>query len=74
MNLEAPSCLLTHHVPCRQAFLVNRAGNVGRFINHSCDGNLVVQPTFVQGSSSLHYRVAMFATRKILAYEELTYK
>lgn len=50
-----------------------RAGNVGRFINHSCDGNVVVQPVFTPGCSALFYRVALFALKDIPAYEELTY-
>ncbi len=37
------------------------AGNVARFINHSCDPNLLVQVVFTQGCSSLKYRVALVA-------------
>ncbi len=50
-----------------------RAGNIGRFINHSCDGNIVVQPVLTPGCSALFYRVAFFALKDIPAYEELTY-
>ena len=49
------------------------AGNVGRFINHSCHGNLVVQPVLQQGSSLIHYKVGLFAKEDIPAFTELTY-
>ena len=49
------------------------AGNVARFINHSCGGNLVIQSVFTKGCSALHYRVALFANTDIPAYTELTY-
>ena len=45
-------------------------GNVGRFINHSCEPNLFVQPVRVENSVP---RVALFAARDIPVYTELTY-
>lgn len=45
-------------------------GNVGRFINHSCDPNLFLAPVHVD---DCYPRVAMFALRTIEAEEELSY-
>ena len=49
------------------------AGNVARFINHSCSGNLTVQTVFTEGCSALRYRVALFSTEFIPKASELTY-
>ena len=49
------------------------AGNVARFINHSCSGNLTVQTVFTEGCSALRYRVALFSTEFIPRASELTY-
>ncbi|CAN0166630.1 unnamed protein product, partial [Ectocarpus fasciculatus] len=48
-------------------------GNVARFMNHSCDGNLVKKMVFVEGHDFRIPRVAFFSLEKIKAYEELTY-
>ncbi|XP_058647618.1 histone-lysine N-methyltransferase SETMAR [Onychostoma macrolepis] len=45
-------------------------GNVGRFINHSCQPNLLMVPVRVH---SLLPRLALFANRDIEMYEELTF-
>ncbi|XP_077060097.1 histone-lysine N-methyltransferase SETMAR [Siphateles boraxobius] len=45
-------------------------GNVGRFINHSCQPNLLMVPVRVH---SLLPRLALFANRDIERYEELTF-
>lgn len=45
-------------------------GNVGRFINHSCQPNLVMLPVRVH---SVVPRLALFASRNIDAGEELTF-
>ncbi|XP_038666672.1 histone-lysine N-methyltransferase SETMAR isoform X3 [Scyliorhinus canicula] len=45
-------------------------GNVGRFLNHSCDPNLYMVPVRV---NSLVPRLALFAARNIAAEEELSY-
>lgn len=45
-------------------------GNVGRFLNHSCDPNLVMVPVRVENSVP---RLALFARKNILAGEELTF-
>lgn len=55
------------------ALLCMPAGNVARFINHSCKGNLVIQPVFTHGCNGLLYRIALFASEEIVAYTELTY-
>lgn len=46
------------------------AGNVGRFLNHSCQPNLFMQPVRVH---SVVPRLALFAGRNIDAQEELTF-
>uniref|UniRef100_UPI003F726BF6 histone-lysine N-methyltransferase SETMAR n=1 Tax=Danio rerio TaxID=7955 RepID=UPI003F726BF6 len=45
-------------------------GNVGRFINHSCQPNLIMLPVRVH---SVLPRLALFANRDIECYEELTF-
>ena len=55
------------------ALLCMPAGNVARFINHSCKGNLVIQPVFTHGCNGLLYRIALFASEEIAAHTELTY-
>ncbi|XP_032892654.1 histone-lysine N-methyltransferase SETMAR isoform X1 [Amblyraja radiata] len=45
-------------------------GNVGRFLNHSCDPNLYMVPVRV---NSMIPRLALFAARDIAAEEELSY-
>ena len=47
-----------------------RNGNVGRFINHSCDPNLIMIPVRVNSEVP---SLALFAKRKILAGEELSF-
>eukprot|EP00752_Nemacystus_decipiens_P002012 g1932.t1 len=48
-------------------------GNVARFMNHSCDGNLIKKMVFVESHESRMPRVAFFAPDCIEPYEELTY-
>ncbi|GAB4822031.1 hypothetical protein N2152v2_009077 [Parachlorella kessleri] len=48
-------------------------GNVARFINHSCDPNLVKQIVYTEGSSALKYKMVLVAARDIPAFEELVY-
>ncbi|KAM9410046.1 histone-lysine N-methyltransferase SETMAR isoform 2-T2 [Pholidichthys leucotaenia] len=47
-----------------------RVGNVGRFLNHSCQPNLFMLPVRVH---SVIPRLALFAGRDIGAHEELTF-
>lgn len=37
------------------------AGNLGRFLNHSCSPNLMKQPVLIPGDSGLRYRMCFFA-------------
>eukprot|EP00698_Gefionella_okellyi_P001118 TRINITY_DN11004_c0_g1_i1.p1 TRINITY_DN11004_c0_g1~~TRINITY_DN11004_c0_g1_i1.p1 ORF type:complete len:1063 (-),score=199.34 TRINITY_DN11004_c0_g1_i1:3-3140(-) len=48
-------------------------GNMARFINHSCDPNIVKRVVFVDHHDSLFPRIAFYAARDIAANEELTY-
>ncbi|XP_063147676.1 histone-lysine N-methyltransferase SETMAR [Candoia aspera] len=45
-------------------------GNVGRFLNHSCEPNLFMVPVRID---SMVPKLALFADLDICAYEELTY-
>ena len=47
-----------------------RIGNVGRFLNHSCEPNLLMVPVRVD---SMVPKLALFAARDILPEEELSY-
>ncbi|KAL6651694.1 hypothetical protein ACP70R_010619 [Stipagrostis hirtigluma subsp. patula] len=49
-------------------------GNVGRFLNHRCyDANLVEIPVEVETPDHHYYRVAFFTSKKVEAFEELTW-
>ncbi|KAJ1273615.1 hypothetical protein BS78_06G295600 [Paspalum vaginatum] len=49
-------------------------GNVGRFINHRCyDANLVEIPVEVETPDHHYYHVAFFTSKKVEAFEELTW-
>lgn len=69
--------VVREHLPSRKAcFRINidatRVGNVGRFINHSCDaGNL--STVLVRNSGALLPHVCLFASRDIHAGEELSF-
>lgn len=36
-------------------------GNLARFLNHSCNPNLMQQPVLIPGDSALRYRMCFFA-------------
>jgi hypothetical protein len=48
-------------------------GNVGRFFNHCCSPNMMVQPVLTQGCSALRYRVAFVAVKEVEPGVELCY-
>ena len=49
-------------------------GNVGRFINHRCcDANLAMIPIEVETPDHQYYHVAFFTSKKVEAFEELTW-
>ncbi|XP_062191430.1 histone-lysine N-methyltransferase SUVR4-like [Phragmites australis] len=49
-------------------------GNVGRFVNHRCyDVNLVQIPVEVETPDHHYYHLAFFTTKKVEAFEELTW-
>jgi hypothetical protein len=65
-----PACMrATSARPC----VPPHAGNVARFINHSCEPNLLVQPVLRPGDSGLRYCVGLFAARDIPRGTELCY-
>ena len=47
-------------------------GNEARFINHSCDSNVQSFNLTGQVDSITYHSIGLFASRKILAGEELT--
>jgi SET domain-containing protein len=47
-------------------------GNEARFINHSCDSNVQSFNLSGQVDSNVYHSIGLFASRKILAGEELT--
>lgn len=48
-------------------------GNVGRFLNHSCDPNTFVQNVFIESHDLRFPNVAFFAIRTIKALTEITW-
>ncbi|KAJ0966537.1 hypothetical protein J5N97_023454 [Dioscorea zingiberensis] len=49
-------------------------GNVCRFVNHRCfDANMIGIPVEVETPDHHYYHLALFTTRKVEAYEELTW-
>ncbi|GMY20554.1 histone-lysine N-methyltransferase SUVR4 isoform X2 [Fagus crenata] len=49
-------------------------GNVARFINHRCfDGNLIDIPVELETPDRHYYHLAFFTTRKVNAFQELTW-
>lgn len=82
-KLSSTGCLtpallvVKEHLPSGNACMrinidATRAGNVSRFINHSCDsGNL--DTVIVRSSGALLPRVCFFASRDIQEDEELTF-
>lgn len=69
--------VVREHLPSRKAcFRINidatRVGNVGRFINHSCDGGNL-STVLVRNSGALLPHVCLSASRDIHAGEELSF-
>lgn len=69
--------VVREHLPSRKAcFRINidatRIGNVGRFMNHSCDGGNL-STTLIRSSGALLPRLCFFASRDIQADEELCF-
>lgn len=48
-------------------------GNIARFVNHSCDPNLMSIFTWIDNYDKLRPRIALFAKKNIKINEELTY-
>ena len=48
-------------------------GNIGKFFNHSCSPNLIVQPMLTQGCSGLRYRDVFVAKDAIYPGVEMCY-
>ena len=63
------SLLTSHTTPS----LLPRYGNVGRFLNHSCDPNLGKQAVYVDGHDLRAPHLAFFALEDIPAMQELTW-
>lgn len=50
-----------------------KVSNVGRFINHSCEGNLSIYRVYTETLDYRIYRIGLYAGRDIEFGEELTY-
>ena len=48
-------------------------GNVGKYINHSCDPNLFAQNVFVDSHDIRFPWLAFFTSREVAAGEEVTF-
>lgn len=48
-------------------------GNVSRFINHSCDPNVYIQPTLAGHLDPDHPTIALFALKNIPPWSEIAY-
>lgn len=59
----------------REPYVVasQKTGNIGRFLNHSCEPNLFTQNVFIDTHDLRLPHVALFANRTIRAMEELTW-
>lgn len=76
---SSPAALLVvrEHLPSGEACLrvnvdATQIGNVGRFINHSCDGGNLVS-VLVRSCGVVVPRLCFFAARDIAETEELTF-
>jgi len=58
---------------CLFVFNPRRYGNVGRFLNHSCDPNLGKQAVYVDAHDLRAPHLAFFALEDIPAMQELTW-
>ncbi|VDL31786.1 unnamed protein product [Hymenolepis diminuta] len=61
-----------YDLPSQFAIDSYHKGNASRFINHSCDPNLISHPVFIDGANPKLPRIAFFARRNIKEGEELT--
>lgn len=50
-----------------------KQGNIFRYINHSCDPNLYVQPTLRTHTDRKMPDIALFTLRDVRQFEELSY-
>lgn len=53
-------------------WIFHGAGNIGRFINHSCKSNARVVPIMTPGSSAIYYSIGIFSDGRIPAGQEIT--
>lgn len=62
-----------YNIPFSLVISAGDAGNVGRFMNHSCSANLFWQPVVYEHNSKSFVHIAFFAMRHIPPMTELTY-
>ncbi|XP_067896038.1 uncharacterized protein [Heterodontus francisci] len=67
------TCIGDEQGDCCYFLDATEEGNIGRFINHSCDPNLIVQSVFVDTHDKNFPWVAFFTNRYIKAGSELTW-
>lgn len=68
-NLDHPA------VPLEDQLVLDgfKMSNVGRFINHSCEGNLSIYRVYTETLDKRIFRIGLYAGRDIEIGEELTY-
>ncbi|XP_032888707.1 histone-lysine N-methyltransferase SETDB2 isoform X2 [Amblyraja radiata] len=66
-------CVGDKQEDCCYLLDATKEGNIGRFLNHSCDPNLMVQNVFVDTHDKNFPWVAFFTNRYIKAGSELTW-
>jgi len=68
-NLDHPA------VPLEDQLVLDgfKMSNVGRFINHSCEGNLSIYRVYTETLDERIFRIGLYAGRDIEIGEELTY-
>lgn len=66
---------LFEYFPDTSPFVLDarKCGNVGRFFNHSCDPNMIIQNVFIDTHDLRLPHVAFFTNRLVRAMEELTW-
>ncbi|XP_021950413.1 histone-lysine N-methyltransferase eggless isoform X1 [Folsomia candida] len=81
-NVDTPKAKVTNRRPLREYFGENEecyimdaktTGNIGRYLNHSCQPNVFVQNVFVDTHDLRFPWVSFFASKHIRAGSELTW-
>lgn len=74
-NSNSPKSLREYFGSDESVYIINAktSGNIGRYLNHSCDPNLLVQNVFVDTHDPRFPWISFFAQKYISAGTELTW-